>query len=198
MFFELLCEIFGSSMDYYYKIKYPEDYVVFEEEFEKNKRRITTKTTTPIYVRFPISLNAFIMEREGQTLSWLLENSRYKGEIVIFRDKLRFQPDTFRDRFFRPSINKVVCLIKQVFDQKEHRNNAFDIVMVGAFSSCSVVQDDMRQNFPTRRINISEEAELAIVKGSVLCGYQLHQATSSPSEVSLHFVRQCDTSCIHF
>ncbi|XP_071124335.1 heat shock 70 kDa protein 12A-like [Mytilus edulis] len=44
--------------------------------------------------------------------------------------------------------------------------------MVGGFSECELVQRAMKNEFPKKKIIIPEEAGLAVLKGTVLYGYQ--------------------------
>ena len=52
------------------------------------------------------------------------------------------------------------------------RSNFKMIVLVGGFSGCKIIQDNIKSFFPSYRVIVPEDAELAVLKGAVLFGYK--------------------------
>ena len=46
------------------------------------------------------------------------------------------------------------------------------IVLVGGFSGCKIIQDNIKSFFPNYRVIVPEDAELAVLKGAVLFGHK--------------------------
>jgi hypothetical protein len=46
------------------------------------------------------------------------------------------------------------------------------IVLVGGFSGCKIIQENIKSFFPSHRVIVPEDAELAVLKGAVLFGHK--------------------------
>lgn len=129
-----------------------------------------------------VSLEMFC-QRDNENLPEKIASSPYAGVISLRGDKMRIDSNIIHN-LFKPSIDKIMNLIEQVFTDYKGAPKVKGIVMVGAFSCCRLIQDTLKKTFSYKNINIPEDPEVAVMKGAVLCGHQPYQyIRSSSSEV---------------
>lgn len=96
---------------------------------------------------------------------------------------MRINSDLFCN-VFKPTIDKIINLMENVFVDYKNSHEVSAIVMVGEFSECILVQEAVRQMFSKKDIIIPTYPGLADMLGAVLCGHQPCQYKQiSPSQV---------------
>jgi molecular chaperone DnaK (HSP70) len=73
---------------------------------------------------------------------------------------------------FKQASERIIKLISDVL-KKMKGSNLEMIVLVGGFSGCKVIQDNIKSFFPSYRVIVPEDTELAVLKGAVLFGHRL-------------------------
>ncbi|CAG2200899.1 unnamed protein product [Mytilus edulis] len=72
---------------------------------------------------------------------------------------------------FKPSIDNITSLIQSILDSDALVDIA-QILLVGGFSECLLIQDAIKTKFPNKKIIVPEEAGLSVLKGAVLFGHR--------------------------
>ncbi|CAC5396425.1 unnamed protein product [Mytilus coruscus] len=83
---------------------------------------------------------------------------------------MRINPEIVKD-IFNSTIQSIVTLMKEIFD-REQAFEVSQILLVGGFSECALVQDAIKRAFPGKRIINPEEAGLCVLKGACLFGHK--------------------------
>lgn len=85
-------------------------------------------------------------------------------------DKLRIKVDLIKNLFAQAS-KKLIQLIGDA--SADVKGNDVDILLlVGGFSDCKVIQENIKASFPKKRVIVPEDAGLAVLKGAVLFGHK--------------------------
>jgi molecular chaperone DnaK (HSP70) len=96
------------------------------------------------------------------------------NEITLCGDKLRFSADLFI-KLFTPTIDSIIILMKNTVSNRSTNgisNNVSNIIMVGEFSKCPMIQDAVYKAFPDNQIIIPDNADLSVLCGAVLFGHR--------------------------
>lgn len=169
-YLKFLEKVFGEKVVKELKLKELEDYTELIHEFEVKKRSIKTDTTSDIVITMPVGLMNIIKKHCGG-IDTAIKKSPYSDSISVSgQQKLCVNPQKFRD-LFKPTINSLLKHLDQLFRHPKV-SDIQHIIMVGGFSECELVQKEMKDKFPKKKIIIPEEAGLAVLKGAVLYGYQ--------------------------
>lgn len=113
------------------------------------------------------SLDSFCNKHLAKDLKEVISSSIYGNGITLRCDRIRIDVDIINN-LFKPTVDKIINLMKHGFADY----NVNEVVMVGGFSLCSLVQDAVRQTFSNKNIIIPKDADVAVMKGAVLCGHQ--------------------------
>lgn len=122
------------------------------------------------------------MEKTGTSLAQTITGSIYSSDIKIQRGRLAISPDKFRS-FFKKTIEGIVNHVKLILDKPECKGVKY-ILMVGGFSESPLVEDEMRCNFPDRKIINPVDAGLSVLKGAVLYGFNTETVTARASPLT--------------
>lgn len=174
-FLDVICQIVGLQVFTELRKEYFYSYLELEREFEFVKRNVKEKQKSAIFMTVPyITLHCLCERYLASDVLKVFSSSIYSNAIVLVGAKMRINTDIFHN-FFKPTIDKIIKLIKNVFANYKDSHNVQDIVMVGGFAECWFVQDAVRQTFSNRNLIISTESGLAVLKGAVFCGHQPNQ-----------------------
>ena len=171
-FFDFLKELFGKSVIDQLKMKYMEDYLELEREFEIKKRSISSNKSGMVKMTLPLSifqLAGKIYEKDLRSVCEMInKNPKYCGKIRAETQKLQISTEILISLFL-PTIKKIIDHIRTTLMEKiiEVKN----IVMVGGFAECDIVYSEFRKVFMDQEIYVPEEAGLAVLKGAVLYGH---------------------------
>ncbi|XP_052792658.1 heat shock 70 kDa protein 12A-like [Mya arenaria] len=146
-------------------------------EFETTKRTLTPETTGMVRVRLPASLHelrkSFDEEMPKTQLRnqflTTIRNSQYGDNFSVKGDKLRVDAGFMR-HMFDHSIDSLISKIGEILEKPEV-GRLENILVVGGFSECALVQHSMRQRLRGKKIIFPPEAGLAVLKGAVLYGH---------------------------
>ncbi|XP_063413407.1 heat shock 70 kDa protein 12A-like [Mytilus trossulus] len=168
-YLRFLEKVFGEKVVQELKLKELEDYTELIHEFEVKKRSIKTDTTDDVVITMPVGFIDIIKKHCGG-IDTAIKKSPYSDSISISGQRLRVNPQKFRN-LFKPTINSLLKHLEQLFRHPKVSDIQY-IIMVGGFSECELVQKEMKDKFPKKKIIIPEEAGLAVLKGAVLYGHQ--------------------------
>lgn len=176
-FKSVLVEIATKEMIENYSRKYPYDYLSLFENFENKKRNCRKGQVCTL--RIPLSFNEECLETLGTDVNTLINNSKYKDTFILRRNHMSIK--SF-ETFFQSACDGIIKLLKKLF-QSPKLIDVNTILMVGGFSESYILQDAIRDAFPTCQVVVPEEAGLAILRGAVALGF--HSWThSEPYRIS--------------
>ncbi|CAC5416772.1 unnamed protein product [Mytilus coruscus] len=171
-FLDFMMDLFGADVIERFKDEEVEDYFHLLHDFEIKKRSIKPKADDDkdIVLQMDVSLMDLIKECRGGISSHIMK-TKYKDLVLTAGQKLHIKADTFRN-LFKSTIDKLVQHLSKIFEKPE----LFDlknVIMVGGFTECELVQMAVRNKFGgDRKIIIPDESGLAVLKGAVLFGHQ--------------------------
>ncbi|XP_013402235.1 heat shock 70 kDa protein 12A [Lingula anatina] len=168
-FEQLLKDICEDEFIEDYKVRHPSDWVGLIRDFELKKRTVKGDSPTMINIRIPNSLREeFQFAREMP-----MRDACAKCNLGIqwAADKMRL-PLLLVTEFFQDSITSIINHVKTLFEEPEHTDIQY-IVLVGGFSESPLLQQAVKDAFRDGHQVVipPEEAGLAIVKGAVLYGH---------------------------
>ncbi|XP_052076283.1 heat shock 70 kDa protein 12A-like isoform X2 [Mytilus californianus] len=174
-YIEFLKEVFGAEVVEGLRKEDLEDYFHLLHEFEIKKRSITTKSATNIVITMPVGLMDLVKKHKGN-MNNQIKRTKYKDTVSVEGQKIHIKPNTFRN-LFKETIDELLNHLHELFADPL-LSNLKNVVMVGGFSECELVQMAVRNKFgENRKIIIPDESGLAVLKGAVLFGRQKKKIT---------------------
>lgn len=166
-FQNFLENILGKNVMEKFKRDQKYDYLDIFREFEVTKRTITSQTTKNVTFRYPASLSEIYEQLNHKKLKDdTIEDCKFK----LIGDKIKLNAGIVKG-FFSNAIKHIVQHMEQLMLCPEV-SNASHILMVGGFSESTMLQDALRNAFPTKKFVIPNEAGLAVLKGAVIFGHE--------------------------
>ncbi|XP_062582272.1 heat shock 70 kDa protein 12B-like [Saccostrea cucullata] len=170
-FIRFLEDISGDGTMSKYKKQSLEDYLDVLRTFEVTKRSVSPEKTGKIQVRIPLSFVEFCKEsRKVKDFPSAIERSPHKDNVKYVTGKLKWDVNFFKKTFFQKTIESIVKHVDELFEEENVRD-VRNILMVGGFSECKLVQKAIMDNFPNKKVIVPTEAGLAVVKGAVYFGH---------------------------
>lgn len=165
--YEKLLETIGGHgiLEAFAKISM-EDYLSILKEFEAKKREVSQ---TQVRIKIPLKFDHCIKGKIAGGLSKALQNSIYKNSVTYKNNKLCLQLSEF-EKLFQNAISGIIKCVGEILAKKGF-DDVNDIIMVGGFSDCKLIQMALKEKFKTRRFIIPDEAGLAVLKGAVYFGH---------------------------
>lgn len=186
-FLEVLVTIFGSPMMRSFRTEDPKGYLDLQREFESIRKSFKRGKSRKITLKVPKdSLDCFCQKHLDNNIKDVILTSEYGDDISLNAARLRINSDLFHN-LFKKTIGTITNLIANVFAEYKDAYRLTDIIIVGDFSECIVIQDAVKQTFSDKNIIVLEEGVGAVMKGAVLYGYQPCQYIQKLSSE----VRQC-------
>lgn len=143
-----------------------EDYLSIFKEFEAKKREVSDKV---VRIKIPLKFDQCVKNKIKGGLAKALQNSIYGERITYKNNKLWLQLSEF-EKLFKNAIDGIIKCVADIFTNKDF-DDVKDVIMVGGFSDCKLIQKALREKFKTRNFIIPTEAGLAVLKGAVYFGH---------------------------
>lgn len=143
-----------------------EDHLTMLREFEIKKRE---DPKSKVHIKIPLKLDSFISKKKPGGIFKALKNTIYK-DIVTYKQYKICLPFSEYETFFRTAVDGVLKHIDAILSQKEF-NDVKNIIMVGGFSECKLIQRAVREKFKSCRFIIPDAAGLAVLRGAVYFGH---------------------------
>nr|XP_022286221.1 heat shock 70 kDa protein 12A-like isoform X3 [Crassostrea virginica]XP_022286222.1 heat shock 70 kDa protein 12A-like isoform X3 [Crassostrea virginica] len=168
--FHLFLEsILGKGILEEFKNKNVEDYLIFMREFEFKKRSSCHPLIRKIWIHIPLEFEKLVEEFNGINISKAFQKSQCHGIVSYKKNKLYFERSKFKE-FFKEAVDGVVRHINGILS--EHVcSDLEDIIMVGGFSECELIQNDLREEFKAQHFRIPANPGLAVLNGAVYFGH---------------------------
>ncbi|KAL5012116.1 hypothetical protein ScPMuIL_010667 [Solemya velum] len=178
-FRQLMIKLVGNDIITRFSVEHKADFVDMLREFELKKQNIREDSSGKITIRIPITLRDLFEATSGEVVQETISQTRYSGKIQWKGDRLRVEASVMKS-LFQDARNSIFEHIDELFGAC-NVSDINTILMVGGFSESPLLQAEMRQHFPNKRIVIPQEAGLAVLKGAVLFG---HHPTTIVSRIA--------------
>ncbi|XP_076111510.1 heat shock 70 kDa protein 12A-like [Mytilus galloprovincialis] len=176
-FLQMFVDIFGRPVMNSLKEEDPSSYLDLFRDFETVKRIIEPDRNTKVTISIPYpSINKCCLKLLNKDIDSAVDASMYADKVTLKGGKLRIAPELVKN-IFKPTIESIVSLMKDIFERAQS-SDVSQILLVGGFSECSLVQDAIKRAFPDKRIINPDEAGLAVLKGACLFGHKPDYITS--------------------
>lgn len=155
------------------KSKFPDSYLSLLRSIENVKRVYQTSQTRKVHITIPRStLDDLCQSYLGENITTVINSSSLASNIEIIRDKMRFKA-MFVESLFKATCDNLVSLVQSVLQQCTHAlPNISNILLVGGFAECKMIQNTMKTSFPNKTIILQEDSSTVVLKGAVLFGYK--------------------------
>lgn len=155
------------------KSEFPDSYFSLLRRIENVKRVYQSSQTRKVNITIPRStLDDLCQSYLEESITNVITSSSPSNNIEVIRDKIRIEP-AFVQSLFKATCDNVASLIQSVLQQCTHAlPNISNILLVGGFAECKVIQETMNTNFPNESIVLQEDSSTVVLKGAVLFGYK--------------------------
>ena len=167
----VLVKIFGQNIFNKFKKENRDDYIAIFRKFEVRKRATSTTTERDTIISLPATLVETYVEEIGFSLRVAVQNSTVSHFVTPERgNKLRIKAAFMRKLFSVATCNIVTHISELLcFDVVK---GAKTIIMVGGLSESSILHETMKLEFPTLNVVVPPDADLSVLKGAVVFGFQ--------------------------
>ncbi|XP_021375611.1 heat shock 70 kDa protein 12A-like [Mizuhopecten yessoensis] len=152
-FYDFVVKKFGKDFIEQFRIERASEWMKLSCEFETQKRKLKYDTNYNIKIEIP---------------QRLIAESNLKVTDIQSYNKLSIENDEFKN-FFRPSTDDIVTHIQSILSEVSHVDL---ILLVGGFSTSGYVSRVIMDAFPDKRVVVPLQAEVAVMYGAVLCGFE--------------------------
>ncbi|XP_060074410.1 heat shock 70 kDa protein 12A-like [Ylistrum balloti] len=152
-FYDFVVQKFGKEFIEKFRIERASEWMKLSMDFETQKRKLKYDTNYNIKLEIPQRLIA--------------ESNLPVNDIQSF-NKLSIENDEFKS-FFRPSSEDIVAHIRMILSETE---NVDLILLVGGFATSGYLNRVIMDAFPDKRVVVPLQAEVAVMYGAVLFGFE--------------------------
>lgn len=176
----LLTRIVGGPVMHRFRTEATAEYLDMMREFEVTKRNIKPKGRTSVNIRLCAKLNEICEQENDETVASIVSspNFPFKGKIRNVADKLILNVEIMQE-LFKKVTDHIIDHVQHLLQDKATKGVKL-IILAGGFAESPIVQDAIRQAFQTeeRKVIISQECGLSVLKGAVIFGYCPHEIKS--------------------
>jgi hypothetical protein len=170
-FYQIFVKLVGAPLLITMKKENPSAYLDIFREFETIKRTVYSNKDDKVTMSIPRALLDDICKKHlNEDFKAIVQSSPYHDKMTLVCDKMRINTNLIIDMFKQAS-ERIIELISDVL-KKMKGSNLKMIVLVGGFSGCKIIQDNIKSFFPNHRVIVPENAELSVLKGAVLFGHK--------------------------
>lgn len=176
-YIDMLTQILGEPVIKSMKEKHPDFYLTMVRSFESVKRIIEPKTSGFVNLSITYaSLNSVCQTNLGKSVDEVFKNSVLASKVKLVFDKIRIEASYTRS-LFDETIGNIVLQITEALSDTAAKEIK-DILLIGGFSECHLIQEAVKLAFLDYRIIVPQGASLAVLKGAVLFGYKQDSISS--------------------
>lgn len=172
-FISLLADVVGKDVMETFKSDKKYDFLYLMRNFEIKKRTISPERSEKIIINIPISLSeTFSKMNPGSNINEVTLNSKYGNQLTWTGNKVRIRMEAILARtLFDANCKQIVDHLKDLFMQPVVKDVS-SILLVGGFAESLMLQSAIRDAFKNKKVIIPAEADLAVLKGAVICGHE--------------------------
>lgn len=177
-FLNFFNHIFGNVVVEAFRNKSPSEWYELLRWFEIAKRGdLYTRDNEWINFR-NLGLGRLIEQmnasKKGLTLSKRIQEMGLKNKIKCNGIRLRIDKTYFIEQVFSGLIGDIVKHLKILFTKKDMADIKI-IVLAGEFSQCSLIQNEMKVQFPNKCFFIPRDGSCNAIKGAILSGFEFQK-----------------------
>ncbi|XP_061177392.1 heat shock 70 kDa protein 12A-like [Saccostrea echinata] len=165
-FEELFALIVSESFLNYFLQKYPMEYYDIIQELKK-KINSTPSDTQRVTMKMPAFLMEKFRKKTGKSIEKAVRKTILENNIEFKLDKCKISPDVFQSLFSDAGKHIVEYMEKELLTKYPDVDY---LILIGEFAQSPILQNIIKESFPSKTILIPPEAGLAAVKGAVLFG----------------------------
>lgn len=181
-FSAFLGEITGEKNMKKLEKEHMDDFIDLFREFETKKRAIYQDKPAKVSITMPVSLIDIVKkDKEKTSMANAVMSSPFGEHVSWGKQKLQISNKQFK-KLFTPTIDGIIKHMEGILNEKSFKD-VENVLMVGGFADCELVQAAIRDKFKNKRIIVPDEAGLAVLKGAVLFG---HVPRTISSRVARH------------
>ncbi|XP_063407299.1 heat shock 70 kDa protein 12B-like [Mytilus trossulus] len=170
-FYKMMETIIGPETFKAFKQDNLDSYIDLSREFEIKKRNFQPDNTGYVTLLIPLTVLDLVCNKHlNLNFKKALDDSEYGSVTTILNDKLRIEVETFR-AIFEPTIIGIVGLIAEIM-KRSNADSDTQILLVGGFSGCNLVQRAIKATFPAHNIIVPYDSDVSVLKGAVIFGHQ--------------------------
>ncbi|CAG2213857.1 unnamed protein product [Mytilus edulis] len=170
-FFKLLEKITNPAIMNSFKQDNLEEYLDLVRDFEYKKRSINSNNDESIKLKIPLTvLNSVCEEYLDKKVKSLIESSDLSSKLSLLKEKLIFEFSLFTS-LFQSTIDSLLTLMQDILSEK-CCDGITQIILVGGFAQCKLVQKAVKDTFSKLTVIVPEEGDLVVMKGAVIFGHQ--------------------------
>ncbi|XP_053390339.1 heat shock 70 kDa protein 12B-like [Mercenaria mercenaria] len=179
-FIDFLSDVTGPDVMSKFKENHIEDYIDLLRHFEVKKRVIHPSSDSIVTFSIPQTLADLVKELKEETLQKIFDKTVFSNQVKLVGVKLRVEARVAK-HFFETPIRKIVSHVKDLLQEPVNQGVAA-ILMVGGFSESQMLQEAIRNNFPSLGVIVPNEAGLVVLKGAVIFGHDTSTFTERVSK----------------
>lgn len=169
-FRQFIQDLVGQKLMDHFKKRHPVAHLELEREIERKKRNLKGDESLKITINLPAELLELFEEKKGKSLAEFVNSSgRYREIVDVKNERLRIDMKTTL-RMFKPAVDSILDHIEELVSNPVTQGLR-NIILVGGFSDCKIIQEAVKEKFKRFRVVIPQEAGLAVMKGAVLFGH---------------------------
>lgn len=169
----IIIEIVGSKVFEKFKDDYKYDHIDICRKFEIKMRFYSSQSSGRTAISIPCSLfEVFEKETGGKTINDVIQQTQYANKMSLRSYMLRIKADLIED--FIMELHVVDPLVEHIrhLMTKDNLSDISNLLMVGEMSESSIMQSAIMKAFPDKTVIVPKGAELALLKGAVMFGYE--------------------------
>ncbi|XP_053403920.1 heat shock 70 kDa protein 12A-like isoform X3 [Mercenaria mercenaria] len=165
--------LFGTDvMEEFRRIKI--DVLELQHSTEMMKRQCkdpeNEKEDFKIWLKVPATLLDIFKNANGYAFYKSVAESSYAMSVHVKRKKMYLSND-FVIEMYRESKEKLVRHLREIFRDNPELKNVKTIIMTGGLANSEILRNEVRLSFPGKHVVVPDQADLAVVKGAVMCGF---------------------------
>lgn len=149
----------------------PEERIELSRFFELRKKASISATQTMVTMKIPEVISDIHKIQKGYEITEAIKKSEYNQNMKWEGRKMRITRKLF-ETLFNKACKGIIQNINNILE-KPMAKKVVTILMVGGFSSSSILQNQIKTNFPFLKIVVPHDAGLVSLKGAVLYGHNL-------------------------
>lgn len=142
-----------------------EEYLTMSRDFEA-KKYFRSKSGSIVKIHVPGTLHELIEQKYKGDIPEALQSTIYR-ERVTYKHSMLCIPFSVFETFFQKAINNITKFIEEILTKTDTKN----IIIIGRFADCEIIQQSILENFKTYRVVIPPDPEFAVLKGAVYFGH---------------------------
>lgn len=182
-FVDILKDVVGEDVMDEFCHSFPWENIELLRNFEVKKIASISTKQTMVTMKISETLSDIYENFKGHGIKEAIQISKHNQSMKWEGNKMRITSKLF-ENLFNQACKGIIQNINDILT-KPKAKKVDKILLVGGFSSSSILQNQIRTNFPSVKIIVPNKAEVASLKGAVL--YGLNQSIISTRRANFSY-----------